>query len=414
MNTKALKNVTLPDTPGVYFFLDDTKKILYIGKATSLKQRVASYFSNDVAEKRSALIANMVEHASSVEWVETDSVLEALILETNLIRSHKPYYNTRSKDDKSYNYLLITNEKWPRVLVVRERDITEKFTETDIKNTFGPFPSAQLLRDAMKIVRKLFKFYDTKQPVSATTSRLSKGKIKFNQQIGIYPDSEDRNEYLKTIRHIQLFFQGKKQQIIKELKKDMQRHANAEEFELAHQCKQQIIALEHIQDLALLSRSFLPQNPEFSGLRIEAYDIAHMAGQHMVGVMTVVEGQTSNKSEYRKFKIGSVKQANDTAALAEVLERRLLHPEWRLPDIIVMDGGKAQVTVAQKILHKHQLAIPVVGVVKNAQHKPERLIGPDSILTKHRESILLANAEAHRFAITYYRHKARGTQLPKT
>ena len=125
MTKELLTKKKLPDSPGVYFFLGPRKEILYIGKATSLKNRVRSYFAADISEKRSELIEKMVVEAHFIEYTSTDSVLEALILETNLIRTHKPRYNSRSKDDKSYNHLIITNEEWPRVLVVRGKDLTE-------------------------------------------------------------------------------------------------------------------------------------------------------------------------------------------------------------------------------------------------------------------------------------------------
>ena len=406
MNRTDLQSYTIPDSSGVYFFLNDKKKILYIGKATSLQNRIRSYFSDDLSEKRSLLIAQMVTEAATVEWTETDSVVEALILETNLIRTHKPHYNTRSKDDKSYNYLIITKEEWPRVLVVRERDLTEQFTTEQIAYRFGPYPSGQLLREALKIVRKLFRYYDLKKPLTEVKSKLGRGMILFNQQIGLYPDETNRKEYMRTIRHIRLFFQGKKKQVIKELQRDMMRHAKAEEFEEANRLKKKIFALEHIQDIALLKRdSFYETGRE--GIRIEAYDIAHLAGQSMVGVMTVVYGHVSRNNEYRKFKITSVHKANDTAALREVLSRRLQHVEWPLPKVIVVDGSTAQVNVATSVLAEHTLSIPVVAVVKNAQHKPERLLGDAEILATHKEGVLLANAEAHRFAIGYHRHRSR-------
>src|SRR5690606_17947213 len=119
MNKEDLSKKKIPDAPGVYFFLGRNKEVLYIGKATSLKNRIRSYFAPDLRVKRSALIEKMVLEAKKVEWTETDSVLEALIVETNLIRTHKPAYNTIAKDDKSYNHLIITDEEWPRVLVVR-------------------------------------------------------------------------------------------------------------------------------------------------------------------------------------------------------------------------------------------------------------------------------------------------------
>ena len=156
MEKNDLKKKKLPDTPGVYFFLGTKKEILYIGKATSLQNRVQSYFSNDIAEKRSKLIKQMVDEAKTVEVTKTDSVLEALILESNLIRTHKPKYNSISKDDKSYNHLIITNEEFPRVLVVRGKDLATKFQDSIIAYHFGPFTSGTLFREALQIIRKWF------------------------------------------------------------------------------------------------------------------------------------------------------------------------------------------------------------------------------------------------------------------
>ncbi len=396
----------LPDAPGVYFFLGARKKILYIGKATSLRNRVRSYFSEDIKEKRSELIEKMVAEAATVECTETDSVLEALILETNLIRTHKPLYNTRSKDDKSYNHLVITNEEWPRVMVVRGKDLTNDFMKYEVKYHFGPFPSGTLLRDALKIVRKLFRFYDTKVPLSEAKSKLHKGKIDFNRQIGLYPDQVSKKEYARTIKHLKLFFEGKKTQIIAELEREMMRHAKAERFEEAQQAKSQIFALQHIQDIALIKNESRVYRDE-KRVRIEAYDIAHLQGTDMVGVMTVIESGEPVKGEYRKFKIESLTNANDPAALKEVLSRRLTHEEWPLPQVIVVDGAVIQKNVAERVLKEYSLVIPVVAVVKDDRHKPIRLIGSKELLETHQQSILLANAESHRFAISYHREKRR-------
>jgi excinuclease ABC subunit C len=404
MEKSALQKVSLPDAPGVYFFLGARKRILYIGKATSLRNRVRSYFAGDIIEKRSKLIEKMVQEAKAVEWTKTDSVLEALILETNLIRTHKPVYNTRSKDDKSYNHLIITNEEWPRVLVVRGKDLTEQYTDDEIKYHFGPFPSGQLFREALKIVRRLFQFYDTAQPVGSEKTKLAKGRFDFNRQIGLYPSEQSKATYSRTIRHIKLFFEGKKYQIIKELEREMMRLAKEEKFEEATVIKKRIFALTHIQDIALIkdeSRVYLDDRK----LRIEAYDIAHLQGSDMVGVMTVVEGGEPAKGEYRKFKIKTLTGANDPAALREVLARRLKHPEWPLPQVIVVDGAVAQKNVAERTLKESGLVIPVVAVVKDDRHRPTRLIGLKSLLEQHQNAILLANAESHRFAIGYHREK---------
>ncbi len=396
----------LPETPGVYFFLGARKEILYIGKATNLKARVRSYFAPDLEEKRSKLVAGMVSEAKTIDWTVTDSTLEALILETNLIRTHRPSYNTRSKDDKSYNHLVITNEEWPRVLVVRGKDVTSLFGADELRYVFGPFTNSVLFREALKIVRRIFKFYDTKQPVGQEKNKMVRGRIDFNRQIGLYPTQENKAEYARTIRHIQLFFEGKKQQIIAELEKDMMKAAKQLQFEEASRIKRRIFALKHIQDVALI-RDDMRQYRDESSARIEAYDIAHLQGAAMVGVMVVVEGDSPKKSEYRKFKITTVSSSNDTAALKEVLSRRLAHTEWPLPQIIVVDGSTAQKNVAEKVLRQHALSVPVVAVVKNDKHKPERLLAASKLKMDFGDQILLANAEAHRFALAFHREKLR-------
>lgn len=410
MEKSYLKRIRVPDKPGVYFFLGAKKKILYIGKATSLKQRIRSYFTDNIQEKRSTLIEKMIQEAKSIEFTETDSVLEALILETNLIRSHKPFYNTRSKDDKSFNHLIITNETYPRVLVVRGKDVTEKYTDNEIKYHFGPFPSGALFKDALKIVRKLFQYYDTDRPVGTEKNRLGKGKIDFNKQIGLFPKQIDKQEYNRTIKHITLFFQGKKKELLQELEREMHTYASKELFEEANRVKKQIFALKHIQDISLI-KSDLKAYRDDRNLRIEAYDIAHLQGDNMVGVMTVVESGQTLSSEYRKFKINDICKANDVAALKQVLERRLQHTEWPMPQIVVVDGSTAQKNAAEKVLKDHHLVIPVVGVVKNEKHKPVRLIGQSKLLQMHKDEILLANSESHRFAIAYHRQKQRKQHL---
>jgi excinuclease UvrABC nuclease subunit len=410
MDRESLAKKKLPDSPGVYFFLGKNKKVLYIGKATSLKNRVNSYFVNNLKENRSTLIENMVSDATSIDYTVTDSVLEALILESNLIRTHKPYYNTKSKDDKSYNHLIITNEEWPRVLVVRGRDLTEKYTPDEIKHEFGPFTSGTLFREALKIVRKLFKFYDTRNPIGTQTTKIERGKLDFNRQIGLYPDPEHRDEYLKTIRHVKLFFEGKKTKIITELEKEMNNCAKKELFEAAHIIKKKIFALKHIEDIALV-RDDYKTNYDKDSFRVEAYDIAHLAGKDMVGAMVVVENSEPNKAEYRKFKIKTLDQANDPAALKEVLRRRFTHNEWKYPDLLVVDGNIIQKNAAEAVLKELNLTIPVVAVVKDDKHKATGILGNPQLTKKYKFDILLANAESHRFAIGFFRKRARKSNL---
>jgi excinuclease ABC subunit C len=404
MKKADIQRKRIPDKPGIYFFLGVRKEILYIGRATSLSSRIRSYFSENIKEKRSELIAEMVNKAKTVEWTVTDSVLEAMLLEVNLIRTHKPKYNTISKDDKSYNHLVITNEEFPRVLIVRAKDLTERFSKKEVKYVYGPFPNGTLFKGALKIIRRLFQFYDTKKPVKNIRSRFERGKIDFNRQIGLFPSVQSKKEYARTIRHLRFFFEGKKEQIIQELENEMSAHAEKEAFEKADELKKKIFALKHIQDIALINDdSRLYRDTQ--RMRIEGYDISHLSGKDMVGAMTVIEGGVPDKSAYRRFKIASVHASNDTGALREVFGRRLQHTEWPLPQLIAVDGSTAQKRVVERLLAKNHLSIPVVGVVKDERHKPKRILGPKKLVSEHENGILLANAEAHRFAIAF--HSAR-------
>lgn len=404
MERSDLVKKKIPDGPGVYYFLGARKEILYIGKATSLKSRIRSYFDGDIREKRSTLIEQMVSEAKSIAWTETDSVLEAMLLEVNLIRSHKPRANTRSKDDKSYNHLVITDEAFPRVLVVRGKDLQS--SHDTYTHVYGPFPNGTLFKEALKLIRKLFQFYDVEAPLETTKSKVVRGKIDFNRQIGLYPEHTSKAEYARTIKHIRLFFEGKKEQVIRELERAMMRHAKREEFEKANELKKRVFALKHIQDVSLVKREFRVHKDD-RVFRIEAYDVAHMGGRDMVGVMTVVMGNSPTPGEYRKFIIRGCEGSNDPKALTEILSRRLTHTEWQYPELIVVDGSTAQKNAAEHVLKKSGLLIPVVSVVKDEHHRPKRIIGPTRLISEHERAILHANAEAHRFAITFHRTKRR-------
>lgn len=391
------KKLNLPDKPGVYFFLASPKlgakagkdsTILYIGKATSLRSRVRSYFGKDLIATRGPIIVDMVFKAKDIKWQETDSVLEALILEANLIKKHQPYYNTKEKDDKSFNYVGITKETLPKVVVVRGRVLDKKM----FSDVYGPYPNGNQLKEALKIIRKIFPFYDDK----------SKNYKEFYRQIELAPNTEKREEYIRNIRNIKLFLSGKKSKIISDLKRDMKSLAKEQKFEQANVFKRQIFALEHINDVSLIKSDNISVSSSES-FRIEAYDIAHMSGKNMVGVMTVVENGQANKNEYRKFKIRTQSGSNDTGALLEVLERRLGHPEWRYPNLIVVDGSTAQINTAEKLLKRVGMNTPVVAVTKDDRHRAKEIKGDKDIVLKYEKEILLANSEAHRFAIKYHK-----------
>ena len=444
MNTGELKKLNIPDCPGVYFFLNG-KKICYIGKATSLRDRIRSYFGKDLIATRGPLLVDMVFQADKIDWQPTESVLEALILEAELIKKHQPRYNIREKDDKSWNYVCITKparnassiagaggEKLSKVVVVREKELREqnnfsRFTLPRVRggtyatknsfvpfaNMFGPFTNGGQLREALKIIRRIFPYLDDK----------SKNGYKFYKQVGLVPDissEEGIEKYKKDIKNLKLLFQAKKKKILKNLEKEMKEYAKKREFERAGEAKRQVFALRHINDIALLKNDIgqkhtfpngdvakqdIPEGKYVSTpFRIESYDIAHMSGRNMVGVMTVVEDGMAAKNEYRKFKIRTTEHANDTGALVEVINRRLTHPEWRYPNLIVVDGGKAQLNAINNALWKAGMRIPVVSVVKDERHRAREILGDKEFAHKYENSILLSNSEAHRFAIAYHKN----------
>jgi len=470
-------NIIFPDTPGVYLFKKGDS-ILYIGKATSLKDRIKSYFLKEVINTRGPLIVDMVFKADKIDFIKTDSVLEALILESELIKKHQPKYNTKEKDDKSYNYVVITDEDFPRVLIERGRNLEKiQYSIFNIQSKYGPFTNGTQLKEALKIVRKIFPFRDRclpamisqqnidsqKQNINYSHSNDKKDSINkeiisgvpyievrlpsnqnlepknlklktspkacFNYQIGLCPGvcigKISKKEYSKTIRNIKLFFEGKKTLILKKLEKEMHAFAKKLEFEKADQIKKTIFALNHIQDVSLLKPENLePKNLKLETiLRIEAYDIAHLSGTNNVGVMTVMENGEINKKEYRKFHIRESK-GSDIGALKEILERRFKHLDWTFPHIIVVDGGKAQINIARKVLLEAEKGlslnlqkgetlrskiskIKVVSVLKDKHHKPRVILGDRELSRELSDSILLANSEAHRFAIKYHRSKRR-------
>lgn len=398
----------LPEMPGVYFFLDDKDQILYIGKATILADRVKSYFGDDLEMTRGPKLTLMRERAKQIAWRPLDSVLEALLLEGELIKKYQPIHNSDAKDDKSYNFLVITKEAYPRVLVVRERDILSGKINFTVKEKFGPYPRGEALRTALKIVRQIFPFRDKCVPyVELSEEQKLKARPCFHAQIGLCPgvcmSTISKADYRKQIKRISLFFSGKKADLVKRLEKEMHAAAKDLRFEQANEIKKLLFDLGHIRDVALMKAD----REESSAARIEAYDVAHLQGEATVGVMTVVQHAIVKKSEYRLFKLRNTHGGNDLSALEEILTRRLAHKEWTLPELIVVDGALLQSDVAMRILKRNKLTIPVVGVVKNKKHQPERIIGPRGLVRRFEKDILLANAEAHRFAIGFHRKKKR-------
>ncbi|MDP3057702.1 MAG: GIY-YIG nuclease family protein [bacterium] len=407
-----LKN--LPSSPGVYFFRDKSGKLLYIGKAINLKRRVSSYFQSAGGRiKSDSRIQEMVGRIAKIDYRKTDSVIEALILEANLIRRHQPFYNVKLKDDKSFVNIAISKEEFPRVFIIRQR-AKRLFKNIKIKKIYGPYPSADTARTALKILRRIFSFRGLEK---------TREGERFYREILAIP--EEKARYAKGIKNLMLFLSGKKKRIIGDLKKEMRELAKNKNYEEAGQARDKIFALEHIQDVALIKGSGWTEDLETqkAPLRIEAYDISNIFGEYAVGSMVVFTKGKIDKDEYRRFRIRQVKGISDTDMLAEVLSRRLKHSEWKMPDLMIIDGGAGQLNAVKKIIKEKGLDIPLLSIAKGPTRKGEKLfmtknvyldstglvrLGSSRLAPSLDKKIIFAiRDESHRFAISYYRKLKR-------
>lgn len=404
-----------PQVPGVYFFKNSNGEIIYIGKASSLRDRVNSYLTSNLSYSRSPWIAKMLEESVDVECQRTSSVLEALILEANLIKEHQPVFNSKDKDNKSFNYVVITKEKYPTVQLMRGRELEKDNIKKPIAFIFGPFPQGGVLKEALRIIRKIFPYRDEK--CTPAEEQKNEAKPCFDHQVGLCPGTctgqITLKEYKRRIYHLRLFFQGKKEKVIRDLEKERDRFSQNEEFEKAAEVQKRIKALQFIRDISLLNKG------DFEGsssedlkedskdkeqkFRIEGYDIAHISGSFVVGGFSVLEEGDIKKDQYRKFRIKEAPGVDDTGALREVVRRRMKHAEWRSPDLVVVDGGVAQRNAVLDVLEEVGAELPVIAVSKDKNHRPFRYHGERSIVEGYKQDIIKANMEAHRFVTSYHR-----------
>ena len=393
-----------PDAPGVYIMRNGRKEIIYIGKATSLRKRVGSYFNRTLNPKTEALVGEI----KSIDFRTTDNVMEALILESNLIGHHQPHYNIKLKDDKYFVNIVITDESFPRVLVMRSSD--EKKGKT--RYIFGPYVSK---RDAAKVVDFLVKVFCRRSEGNPTASLYRQHYMK-GYAVGKVGEISAA-DYKKIINYIRYFLEGKKGNIIKKMEAEMKRAAAKNEFEEAAELRDQLFALKHIRDTAFLHKDDLfleNQSMEFE--RIEGYDISNLSGEDAVGSMVVFRRGKPDKDEYRKFKIKTVRGPNDIAMMTEVLDRRFGGGhDWPLPEVVVMDGGMTQTNAAKTVLKRYGLRIPIVGIAKGPDRKGEKLFlsGPRGFVFPDVELIKKVRDESHRFAVGYHR-KLRRDRIKKT
>jgi len=400
----------LPDASGIYLFYRN-KELVYVGKATSLKKRVASYFTK---VRNSRPIEAMISEVDDVKHVETDSVIEAIILEANYIKKYQPKYNVEGKDDKSWNYLILTKDDFPHLEVVREHNL-KKEDKKVYKYLFGPFPSIKT-KEMLKILHSLF-YVSRCQPKQKTPC--------FDYQIGhclgVCTNEVGKVEYReRVIKPLVYFLSGKKKTLLNNLERQMKRFSSEERYEDARQVRDQVKSLSRIRDIALLDKSFLSDNfedAEKKALRIEGYDISNFGIDAKVGSMVVFNGKGMDKSEYKKFKIKKVVGQSDVDCLREVVERRFQHSEWKYPDVILVDGGRPQVNTVKRLINLLKIDIPVIGIAKGKDRKKDEFIygkQDKNFLTwvnENQKSLITVRDEAHRFAISYQRQILRKDKL---
>ena len=375
MNLKLKDKLkTIPKKPGVYFWLDKKGQILYVGRATSLKSRLSQYFQKRI----DARISEMVDQATDLKYEVTDNLLEAIILEAKNIKKYWPKYNIVDRDDRSFIYVVIPKNEYPKPLIVRGTDL-KKFPSTKAK-VFGPYQSFYLLQNALKIIRRIFP-YGLCKPNS--------GEACFDYQIGLCPGAclgkISAKDYQKNINNIVLLLSGEKKRLISRLIKEN---------------PNQLKALQHLQDVSLLTRE--DDLAEAKLNRIEGYDISHMQGKESYGSMVVFENGQPAKNEYRLFKIKEAPEGDDERALTEVLLRRFKHAEWPSPELIMIDGGTPQISFIARIFEANSLNVPLVGISKFGGDKLVFRSGTKKPLRDLAENIkptlLKIREEAHRFA----------------
>jgi excinuclease ABC subunit C len=433
MSTKIVKKLkSLPTSPGVYIFYGASAQggfrkaqILYVGKATSLKDRVGSYFQGRRGYTRP--IEMFIDQIADIEVRKTETVLEAYILEQELIKKWQPKFNVDGKDDKSFVYVFVTKEEFPRFIIVRKRELDAHLTPTLSlvrrgSKMYGPYISKKNIEIALKILRKIFPYHSKAQ-------KTEKGCLDF--QIGLcpgpYAGAISKEDYAKNIRGIRMILEGKKKSLITKMKKEMSAYSEQQEFEKAGRVRNAIFALQHIRDVALISESRDGALPRLGDngqredeqdaavlrlyrngakFRIEGYDISNISGKSSVGSMVVFDNANgemqSNKSQYRKFKIKTVDGANDTASMAEVIGRRFGN-NWTKPDLIILDGGQGHLTAVRRVLKNFHLEIPLLAVAKGPTRKKLDRYAFGSVPEITDEIIERIRDEAHRFAITYHK-----------
>lgn len=424
MIIKATNHEKLPQTSGVYIFRNNRNEIIYIGKAINLKNRVSSYFRDKGTGDKSKKIAL---NTALIELIEVSSEFEALLIEAKLIRKNKPKYNVIWRDDKSYLYVQITHEEFPRVLTSRKRGA---------KGTlYGPFPSGGATRDILKYLRVIFPFCVEKMPAK---------RVCFYHHLGLCrpcpveilnspPELKRilKRQYLKNIGSIKKILLGDTKKVIRDLTAEMVEASKAHLYEEAALQRDRINNMGKLMDrnnfyyekylenplliknrfkkesesLTVLLRNYFEFKSEIK--TVECFDISNISGKFATGSLVTFVSSLPEKSRYRHFRIKTLHTPNDFEMLREVFNRRFKHTDWPLPDLIMVDGGTLQLDVLIKTLQFHGIKIPAISLAKRLEEVCLKKDGKFVIINLPENTPALnllkrIRNESHRFALRYH------------
>ena len=412
----------LPTTSGVYLMKDSRGRVIYVGKAVNLKSRVSSYFTTAAAADRRTV--DLVPEIADIDVLETESEVDALLLEARLIKDIQPKFNQELKDDKTFPYLeIVTNEDFPRIEFTRT-------PRTKGAKLYGPFASAKQLRGAIAVLQKVFKFRTCALDIEESDEKWRWFRpcllASINQCTAPCNLRITREDYLDDIRRLRMFLDGKKDRLLKELRADMRAASEERKFEKAARIRDEIQALEdlnlrgnledHVQPevfyidprkgLNGLKQIFsLPEPPR----RIEGIDIAHLQGGETVASLVQFIDGLPFKHGYKRYRIRTVEGVDDFASMREVVSRRfrrLQREGESFPDILLIDGGKGQLNSALQALAAVEIAPPLV--ISLAKREEEVYVPGQSEprkLSRHSYALRLlqyVRDEAHRFAQSYH------------
>lgn len=427
----AEKVRSFPHAPGVYLMKDAAGRVLYVGKAKDLRNRASSYFLKTAAEDPRT--AGLVRQIRDIDYIQTESEVDALLLEARLIKDIQPPFNRELKDDKTFPYLeIFIREDFPRVQFTREPK--ERGTKL-----YGPFGSASGLRGAIQVLQKIFRFRTCSLDIREGDQRwrwyrpcilasIQQCSAPCNMRIS-------KEEYRKDIRRLMRFLEGEKQSLLEELRKEMAEASKELRFEDAARLRDEIQALETLEERGDLDTHVQPEvfhvDPRrgLLGLKkvfqlsklpriIEGVDIAHLAGTETVAALVQFIDGLPFKPGYKRYRIRTTQGGDDYGAIREVVFRRFhrLQEEGQpWPDLLLIDGGPGQLHAALEAMESLQVEPPLVVALAKREELIYRMAQAEPLrLSRHSFALRLlqyVRDEAHRFAQHYHHILRRKSTL---